>query len=228
MKMKAQMLFENFIVGFLFLFILASSIFLFIGEGIDIDLFNRTIFSEPVTGLDYLYMSAYVGGDVNNIDLNQFEFIETPELTITFNVTRTFMPPSSSSPVEVVFYVIWPYCPTVYVDDCEVRSNEPGSVDRILNSRKLQTYTYTFILPSDEVYTDCSTDLIIGAVIESSVLNETIFDNNFYTLNIPYCFFPPTDVSITAGCVPSSDDPGIACTTQRSWDNTLIYGGEFC
>ncbi|MBN1923304.1 MAG: hypothetical protein JW791_00915 [Nanoarchaeota archaeon] len=237
MRLKAQVGFENFLIGFLFVFILASSVFLFIGgsvEGAGIDLFNRTIFSEPVSGLDYLYLDTYTNGDVNNFNNTAYTFTEATddsgnvvELNLSFTVTRTFLPPSSEPFFPIIFYVKWFNCPTIYVDDCrEVTNNLEQSI--VFNSLKLQSYYFNYTLPG-VLYTDCTTDITIGAIIESSDLfNETVLDNNFYTFTIPYCFYEPTDASITAACVPRDNNIATTCTSQRYWDNTQVYGGELC
>lgn len=191
---KTQLGFENFLVGFLFVFFLASSVFLFIGQdvaGVNIDFFNRTIFSTQQSGLDMVYLSLFENGDVNEIDEEKYNIDETQ---VEFSVTRTSLPPTSNNVshpgLEMNMFVVWEKCTATSCTHHTI-------TDEGIRAEALHTYTFAQNI-NEDIYSGCSSDILIGTEIIDSDFTETIIDNNNYTITLPYCFAPPPDVRINS------------------------------
>lgn len=216
---KAQMVFENFLIGFLFLFILASGVFLFIGggAGLDIDFFNQTIFSEPSAGLDFVYVTTYNDGVMDDLNTSAVTIDEETN-TVSFSVKRTALPPKTEMPVQLRFYVGWEYCDE---RGCYYKTNQDlqsESFYTVNYAPTLSKHDYTYIIP-DTKYYDCESQVIVGAESDDDLFNETVLENNLYPIPIPYCYYPPTDLSAESVCIPSSDSLSVECSNVRDWEN---------
>jgi hypothetical protein len=88
--MKSQLAFEDFIIGFLMFFALASTVFLFInnGGGIGIDFFNTSIYQEDKFQLDFVYLTIYENEQVNP---SKYSFNDDT-LNLKFSFRRTNLP----------------------------------------------------------------------------------------------------------------------------------------
>ncbi|MFA5333747.1 MAG: hypothetical protein WC376_04600 [Candidatus Nanoarchaeia archaeon] len=210
---KTQIAFEDFIVGFLMFFGLASTVFLFInsGGGSDIDFFNTSIYQEEKFELDFVYLTIY---EDNQVDTSKYSF-DPNTLTLNFSLRRTNLPSGdylvqySNMPVKVI--VSWKNC--TIIDGCWIEKDE-----RIIpyTFRVNNNLTEGNILKGDEVnysysfndsfknikYTGCSSNITFRLEIVSEYFNETALANNEYTMLVPFCFYEPVDLRVLGAGVP--------------------------
>ncbi|PIU63518.1 hypothetical protein COS83_00385 [archaeon CG07_land_8_20_14_0_80_38_8] len=225
---KAQLSFENFAVAFLFLFLLASSVFLFIGGGggSDIDFFNQTIFSEPMAGVDYAYLTVYeyeLGWPFDEYGYNY----SSEYTNVTFGFKRTAIPKSLTYPLSAQFYVGWEYC---YPENCINKTNQdfqPESLYTIPYAREFSTHYYNYNF-TEKNYPDCNSTITLGVFIPDETFNETVLDNNFYTFTINTCFYPPMDTGVNSVCIPLDENLATPCETVREWNGAGIFTPKTC
>lgn len=215
---KAQIVFENFMLAIVFIFMLASSVFVVLGGGggLDIDFFSPTIHSEPIAGLDLAFLTIYEDGDLNNFKQDNYHYYENNKTTYySFRRTETI---SDEYPMKAEFYIAWDYCNST---SCFNKTNSYSQAEpeyTIGAAQKLRQYYYEYTIP-DEIYSDCESNLILGVEIEDDMMNETIIDNNYYYLSLDHCFYPPTDLSI----VSASEDSKILQVDLINEYNTVPF-----
>jgi hypothetical protein len=232
--MKAQMMFEDFIIGFLMFFGLASTVFLFINSnaGSGIDFFNTSIYQEDKFELDFVYLTIYEDNMINpsKFSLNQ------EELELNFSLKRTNLPSGdypiqySNMPVKVI--IQW-------------NNFTSGEGLKIESNEKIISYTYKvqeqtsqgIILKGDEVnYSykfnesfknikreNCSSNITFKVEIISEYFSETALSNNEYSVLVPFCFYEPVDLRIDNACVPLSPDSQSCQDAPLPLDSSANY-----
>jgi hypothetical protein len=222
---KTQLNFEDFLVGFLMFFGLASTVFLFInnGGGSDIDFFNMSVYQEDKFELDFVYLTIY---DDDIIDTSKYSF-DPINLELNFSLRRTTLPSGdylvqySNMPVKVI--ISWyNYTGTYQCFSCQNCPNNQVCTTTITNvsvkDEKIIPYTFKFnnetvesnILRGDEVkYTyvfnntyktfknaNCGpTNITLRIEIVSDYFEESSLANNEYNITVPFCFYESIDLT---------------------------------
>ncbi len=188
--------FGNFMIGAVSLFFIATFVFFMIGKsGMSSDIFNRTIYSVDVAGLDYIYLTLYEDGNVNKIVDSEY-VIDQDEtgVVIKYGFKRTFLPSDSSiSTIPTSFIVLY--------DNCDNNGCTKEKVSFDLDTMPMREYYHNFEIQR-KIYSECSSNITLGAVLNSPDYEETVLDNNFYNITVPFCFYKPMDISIDNICHP--------------------------
>jgi len=209
--MKSQIVFEDFIVGFLMTFMLVSTVFLFINSnaGTDIDFFNTSIYQEDQIALDFLYLGMYESESAEPTPAN---FIFNPATKyLAVNVSRTGMPSGEYDDrlmdFPVKMSVIWLNCT---IDECFDQSDD----FLIKNIIKYDTvfFNYTFN-SSMTAYSDCSSNITVRASVLLDFFDEGFLENNEYIYPVDFCFYYPEYIKLESLC-PVNDK--YSCTTSAS------------
>ncbi len=187
--------FGNFMIGVVSLFFLSTLVFFMIGKsGMSSDIFNRTIYSTDVSGLDYIYLTLYTDGNVNKVNSSEYSLVQTENgVSIKYGFKRTFLPSSSSTATIPSSFVL-------YYDDCDDSGCYISKVSFDIDSRVMGEYYHQFDL-NKPVYSGCYSNISFGAVLNSNDYEETVLDNNFYNITVPFCLYKPIDLSIEEGCI---------------------------
>lgn len=239
--MKAQVEFEDFIVGFLMFFALASTVFLFInsGAGSGIDFFNTTLYQEEKFQLDFVYLTIY---ESEQIDATKYAFKpETMELN--FSLRRTHLPTGdymvqySNMPVKAI--IKWQNFTKSqgFTNGTDERiipytfrsasgTDEEGQILR----GDIVNFSYTFNDSFNDLkIQDCESNIEFDLEIISEYFEETALANNKYSFPVDFCFYNPVDLEIEYACimnVPSGYDCKEEITfnpdehyPQLTWEN---------
>jgi hypothetical protein len=232
--MKAQMMFEDFIIGFLMFFGLSSTVFLFINSnaGSGIDFFNTSIYQEDKFELDFVYLTIY---ENNMIDSSKFSF-NPDELELNFSLKRTNLPSGdypiqySNMPVKVI--IQWNNFTSS--EGLKIESNEKTipytfktqeqtSQGIILKGDEVN-YSYKFNESFKNIKREgCSSNITFRVEIISDYFSETALSNNEYSISAPFCFYEPIDLRIDNACVPSYPDSQSCQNAPLPFDSAEIY-----
>ncbi|VVB75150.1 Uncharacterised protein [Candidatus Tiddalikarchaeum anstoanum] len=238
MNQTAQIDLGNFLTAVIFLFMLASAVFLFLGNNVasqNIDFFNRTIYSQQLSGLDVVYITTYREGNIFNVDPTKYSVINsTTGYQFNYGFKRTSIPPSADARISVTPYMTYEKCGASpssctkeRINGLEVLAQRlysyPVTLPRTIGSGS-NTYPEILLLP----FFNCTSEITLGAGIASSIFNESVVDNNEYSFNASFCFYPPTDPSIGNMCMNGMFDSNAPCTINRSWDHTIVCNNEVC
>lgn len=222
---KTQLAFEDFIIGFLMFFMLASVIFLFInsGAGSDIDFFNTSIYQDSKISLDYLYLNVYEEGSTvvnpSKVKFNQADMV------INFSFSRTGLPSGEFDdrlidfPVNVK--VSWLNCS---VNDGAYTCPENSYEEKITQLLKYDFYDFSYVFnESMTKYTDCSSNITLSVEFLSDVFTEGFIQNNKYDVPVNFCFFKPLDVTAEQICVPTNPNSTTCATKPLAFDANKQY-----
>jgi hypothetical protein len=236
--MKAQLAFEDFIIGFLMFFALASTVFLFInnGGGIGIDFFNTTIYQEDRFQLDFVYLTIY---ENDQVDTSKYSFNDDT-LNLEFSFRRTNLPAGdylakySNMPVNIT--ISWQnftaeeglnamnYTYT-YLYTYRVPTGQDETTENALRGEE---YTISKALTDvNEGFislkrTGCKSNLTFRVDIVSEYFSETALNNNEYIIPLDYCFYDPIDLSLDMACIPSTPESSV-CKSPLTHDEAINY-----
>ncbi|MDD4353360.1 MAG: LamG domain-containing protein [Candidatus Nanoarchaeia archaeon] len=222
---KTQLAFEDFIIGFLMFFMLASVIFLFInsGAGSGIDFFNTSIYQDSNVSLDYLYLNAYTEGSTS-VTPSKIKF--NPEtMQLNFSFSRTGLPSGEFDDKLIDFpinvKISWLNCSMFY--DSYLCSNYYNEtiIDELI---KYDTYFFNYTFnPLMRKYLNCNSNIIIEVEFLSSFFKEGYLENNKYVVPVDFCFFDPLDVKSQNICVPINPNSTECSEIPIAFDSTKNY-----
>ncbi len=236
--MKAQLAFEDFIIGFLMFFALASTVFLFInnGGGIGIDFFNTTIYQEDKFQLDFVYLTIY---ENEQADTSKYDWDEN-SLSLNFSFRRTNLPAGdylakySNMPVNITISwqnftaeeglnamnYTYTYLYTYRVSENDYSQSENALRGEEYNVSKTLTDINAGFISLKRA--GCKSNITFRVDIVSEYFSETALKNNEYIIPLDFCFYEPIDLSLDMACIPSTPESS-ACKNPITYDESINY-----